>query len=147
MLSIRSAVFAVLLAFGNFAAASAHPAPVDHAISPLLPLSDSDEESTTETGCTSTFYDGRRDYLQLVGTELMLRDRQGLHACRLTEEGTQAFEAGQSNVACSQYRLHIQTLGRTATNAASDSSSTNAILTIDRRGVVATMRGRWGVAC
>ncbi|SEN76703.1 hypothetical protein SAMN05192583_3516 [Sphingomonas gellani] len=147
MLLIRVALFAVLLGFGNFAAASVHSAPVDRAISPLLALSNSDEESTTETGCTSTFYVGRRDYLQLVGTEVMLRDMHGLHACRLTKAGTQALETGKANVACSQYRLQVRTVGQATTNAASDSSSTNAVLTIDRRGVVATMRGRWGVAC
>lgn len=147
MLLIGGALFTSLLAFGQVAAAAVHLSPVDRTLSPLLALSNSDEEATTETGCTSTFYVGKFDYLQLVGTELMLRDPHGLHACRLTEAGTQALEAGKGSVACSEYRLQLRTVGRTATDAATDSSSTNAVLTIDRRGVVATMRGPWGVAC
>ncbi|RYY17183.1 MAG: hypothetical protein EON55_02740 [Alphaproteobacteria bacterium] len=147
MLLIRAALFAALFACGHVAAAAFHSAQENRAIGPLLALSDSDEESTTETGCTSTFYVAGIDYLQLVGTELMLRDPHGLHACRLTEAGTRAFDAGQNSIACSQYRLQLRTIGRATAKAVSDSSSTKAVLTIDRGGIAATMRGRWGVAC
>ncbi|SEN12065.1 hypothetical protein SAMN05192583_2098 [Sphingomonas gellani] len=147
MLLIRAAIFTAVVAGGAFAPAAVRSAPADRASSPLLPLTNSDEESTTETGCTSTFHVANLDHLQLVGTELVLRDTRGLHACRLTEANTRALDEGQRAIACSQYRLQVRRVGRTSTNAASDSSSTRAFLTIDRGGTVATMLGRWTVAC
>jgi len=112
-----------------------------------VPLSDADELSTQETGCTFTFMGTGHDYLQLVGSELMLRDQQGLRSCRLTEKEGEGLETGQGSASCSGYRLHIQATGRATSNAATDSSGGRAILTVDHGGVATSMRGMWGVAC
>ncbi|MGN7999061.1 hypothetical protein [Sphingomonas sp. 22176] len=114
---------------------------------PLVPLSDADEQSTQETGCTFTFTGAGHDYLQLVGSELMLRDPQGLRACRLTEKEGEGLETGRGTASCSGYRLHIQAIGRVTSNAATDSSGGRAVLTVDHGGVAISMRGMWGVAC
>ena len=144
--------FRVLLVTAVVAAAGWAPIPIlaepgVHSRAPLLPLSDQDERSTQETGCTSTFTFSRHDYLQLVGTELLLRDRYGLHSCRFTTVATEDLETGRGNVSCSGYRLRIRSSGRATSNLASDSSSRRAVLTIDRGGVATSMRGIWGVAC
>ena len=143
-------VFRILLFTAVVAAAAGTPVRIHAepgARGPLLPLSDQDERSTQETGCTSTFTRGRQDYLQLVGTELLLRDRQGLHACHFTEAATEDLETGHGSVSCSGYRLSIRSSGKATSNLASDSSSRGAVLTIDRTGVATSMRGIWGVAC
>jgi hypothetical protein len=144
-------LFRVLLFTAVVAAASApislHAEPGARTPAPLLPLSDQDERSTKETGCTSTFTLGMRDYLQLVGNELLLRDRHGLHACRFTVAATEDLETGRSNVSCAGYRLRIRSSGKATSNLESDSSSKRAVLTIDRGGVATSMRGIWGVAC
>lgn len=114
---------------------------------PLVALSDADEQSTQETGCTFTFTAAGHDYLQLVGSELMLRDPQGLRSCRLTEKEGEGLETGQGSASCSGYRLHIQATGRATSNAATDSSGGRAVLTVDHGGVATSMRGMWGVAC
>lgn len=114
---------------------------------PLVPLSDADEQSTQETGCTFTFTAAGHDYLQLVGSELMLRDQHGLRSCRLTEAEGEGLETGRGAASCFGYRLHIQPLGRATSNAATDSSSGRAVLTVDHGGVATRMRGIWGVAC
>jgi len=114
---------------------------------PLVPLSDADEQSTQETGCTFTFTGAGRDYLQLVGSELMLRDQQGVRSCRLTEKEGEGLETGQGTASCSGYRLRIQATGRSTSSAATDSSSGRAVLTVDHGGVATSMRGIWGVAC
>ncbi len=114
---------------------------------PLVPLSDEDAQSTQETGCTFTFTGAGHDYLQLVGSELMLRDQQGLRSCRLTEKEGEDLETGRGTASCSGYRLHIQPTGRSTSNAATDSSSGRAVLTVDHGGVTTSMRGIWGVAC
>lgn len=144
---LRAILCAALVAAGGGAAASLRAEPVGRASSPLVPLTDADETATTETGCTTTFSVGARDYLQLVGTELMLRDGRGLHRCRLTEASSQQFGNGRGGVACSGYRLGIRQTGRPTANAASDSSSTRAVLTMGQGGGGATLRGIWGVAC
>jgi hypothetical protein len=114
---------------------------------PLVPLSDADVQSTQETGCTFTFTGAGRDYLPLVGSELMLRDQQGLRSCRLTEKEGEDLETGQATASCSGYRLRIQATGRSTSNAATDSSSGRAVLTVNHGGVATSMRGMWGVAC
>ncbi|WP_313537476.1 hypothetical protein [Sphingomonas sp.] len=114
---------------------------------PLVPLSDADEQSTQETGCTFTFAGAGHDYLQLVGSELMLRDSQGLRSCRLNATEGEELETGKGTASCSGYRLHIRATGRSTSNAATDSNSGRAVLTVDRGGAVTSMRGIWGVAC
>ncbi len=114
---------------------------------PLVPLSDEDEQSTQETGCTFTFTGAGHDYLQLIGSELMLRDPQGLRSCRLTEREGEDLETGKGTASCSGYRLHIRATGRSTSNAATDSSSGRAVLTVDHGGAASSMRGIWGVAC
>jgi hypothetical protein len=114
---------------------------------PLVPLSDADEQSTQETGCTFAFMRAGHDYLQLVGSELMLRDQQGLRSCRLTEKEGEGLETGQGSASCSGYRLHIHAIGRATSNAATDSSGGRAVLTVDHGGVATSMGGMWGVAC
>lgn len=143
----RVLMFTAVVAAAAWTPVSIHAEPRAQALAPLLPLSDQDERSTQETGCTSTFTVGRRDYLQLVGTELLLRDRRGLHSCRFTTVDTEDLETGRGNVSCSGYRLGIRSSGKATSNPASDSSSRRAVLTIDRAGVATSMRGIWGVAC
>lgn len=144
--------FRVLLVTAVVAAAGWAPIPIlaepgVHSRAPLLPLSDQDERSTQETGCTTTFTLGRQDYLQLVGSELLLRDQHGLHACRFTEASTENLETWRGSVSCSGYRLRIRSSGKSTSNLASDSSSRRAVLTVDRGGGATSMRGIWGVAC
>jgi hypothetical protein len=147
MLLFRVVMFTAVLAAAAWTPARIHAEPRAQARARLLPLSDQDERATRETGCTSTFTVGRHDYLQLVGTELLLRDRQGLHACRFTMVATEDLETGRSTVSCAGYRLRIRSSGKATSNPASDSSSRRAALTIDRAGVATSMRGIWGVAC
>lgn len=114
---------------------------------PLLPLSDLDEQSTQETGCTSTFSVGSHDYLQLVGTELLLRDSHGLRSCQLTTRATENLENARGSIACSGYRLSVRSSGRSVSNVATDSSARRATLAIAQNGVATSLRGIWGVAC
>jgi hypothetical protein len=143
----RVVMFTAVVAAGALTPVRIHSEPLAQARASLLPLSDQDERSTQETGCTSTFTVGRHDYLQLVGTELLLRDRDGLQSCRLTAVATEDLETGRGTVSCSGYRLRIRSFGKETSNLASDSSSRRAALTIDRGGVATSMRGIWGVAC
>lgn len=147
MLLFRVVMFTAVLAAPTWTPARIHAAPRAQARAHLISLSDQDERSTRETGCTSTFTVGRQDYLQLVGTELLLRNQQGLHSCRLTTVATEDLETGRGTVFCSGYRLRIRSSGKATSNLASDSSSRQAVLTIDRAGVAASMHGIWGVAC
>lgn len=143
----RVVMFTAVVAAAAWTPVRAHAEPRARARASLLPLSDQDERSTQETGCTSTFTVGRHDYLQLVGSELLLRDRQGLQSCRFTTVDTADLETGRGTVSCSGYRLRIRSSGKATSNLASDSSSRRAVLTIDRGGVATSMRGIWGVAC
>ncbi|WP_380787769.1 hypothetical protein [Sphingomonas sp. R86521] len=147
MLLFRVMMFTAVVAAAAWTPVRVHAEPRAQARASLLPLSDQDERSTQETGCTSTFTVGGHDYLQLVGTELLLRDRQGLQSCRLTTVETDDLETGRGTVSCSGYRLRIRSSGKATSNLASDSSSRRAVLTIDRGGVATSMRGIWGVAC
>jgi hypothetical protein len=147
MLLFRVMMFTAVVAAAAWALVGIHAESGAQAPAPLLPLSDQDEQSTQETGCTSTFTFGTRDYLQLVDTELLLRDRHGLHACRFTEAATDALETGRGNISCAGYRLGIRSFGKATSNLATDSSSRRAVLTINRGGAVTSMRGIWGVAC
>ncbi|MEG3175606.1 hypothetical protein U1872_05135 [Sphingomonas sp. RB3P16] len=147
MLVSRILLFTAVVAAAVWTPVRTHADPRAQAPAPLLPLSDQDERSTQETGCTSTFTRGRQDYLQLVGTELLLRDQHGLHACHFTEAATDDLETGRRSVSCSGYRLRIRSSGKATSNLASDSSSRRAALTIDRGGVATSMRGIWGAAC
>ncbi|BCA61303.1 hypothetical protein HMP09_0537 [Sphingomonas sp. HMP9] len=143
----RVVMFTAVVAAAAWTPVSIHAEPRAEPRAFLLPLSDQDERSTQETGCTSTFTVGRHDYLQLVGTELLLRDRHGLHSCRFSTVATEDLETGRNNVSCAGYRLRIRSSGKATSNLASDSSSRRAALTIDRGGVATSMRGIWGVAC
>jgi hypothetical protein len=147
MLLFRVVMFTAIVAAAAWTPVRIHAEPRAQARGRLLPLSDQDERSTQETGCTSTFTLGRYDYLQLVGTELLLRDRNELHSCRFTTVATEDLETGRGNVSCAGYRLRIRSFGKATSNLASDSSSRRAVLTIDRDGVATSMRGIWGVAC
>jgi len=147
MLLVRVTMFTTVITAAAWAPVRIHAEPGAEAHAPLLPLSDQDEQSTQETGCTSTFTLGMHDYLQLIGTELLLRDRRGLNACRLTGAATEALETGRGNVFCAGYLLRIRSSGKATANLASDSSSRRATLTIDRGGAATSMRGIWGVAC
>ncbi len=147
MLSFRVVMFTAVVAAAAWMPVRAHAESRAQASAALLPLNDQDEWSTQETGCTSTFAVGGHDYLQLVGTELLLRDQQGLHSCRLTTVATEDLETGRGTVSCSGYRLRIRSSGKATSNPASDSSSRRAVLTIDRAGVATSMRGIRGVAC
>lgn len=147
MLSLRVMMFTAVITAAAWAPVRIHAESGVQAHATLLPLSDQDEQSTQETGCTSTFTHGTHDYLQLIDTELLFRDRHGLHACRLTRAATEALETGRGNVSCAGYWLGIRSSGKATSNLASDSSSRRAILTIDRGGAANSMRGIWGVAC
>ena len=114
---------------------------------PLLPLRDLDEQSTQETGCTSTFSVGSHDYLQLVGTKLPLRDSHGLRFCQLSARATEDLENARGSIACSGYRLSVRSSGRAVSNVASDSSARRATLAIAQNGVATSLRGIWGVSC
>jgi hypothetical protein len=140
-------MFTAIVAAAAWTPVSIRAEPRAQALAALLPLSDQDERSTQETGCTSTFTLSRQDYLQLVGTELLLRDWYELHSCRFTTVAIEDLETGRGNVSCAGYRLRIRSFGKATSNLASDSSSRRAVLTIDRDGVATSMRGIWGVAC
>jgi hypothetical protein len=114
---------------------------------PLRPLTDQDEQSTQETGCTFTFSASGKDYLQLIGSELMLRDQRQLQSCRLGEKAVEDFENGRGAVTCAGYGLRILPKGRSTSNTATDSSGGPAVLTVDQNGTTTSIRGVWGVAC
>jgi len=146
-MSIKVALFGSALAAGTLGAARVPTQASAKPPGPLLPLTYQDEQASQETGCTFTFSSGRHDYLQLVGSELLLRDAHGLRACRLTTAATEDLENGRGAVSCSGYRLRMRPFGRTTSNAATDSSSRRAVLTADRDGAAVRMDGVWGVAC
>ncbi len=143
----RVVMFTAVVAAADWTPVRSHAEPHAQTHAPLLALTHLDERSTQETGYTSTFTPSGHDYLQLVGTELLLRDRHGLHSCRFTAVGTEDLETGRGTASCSGYRLRIRPSGKATSNPASDSSGRRAALTIDRGGVATNMRGIWGVAC
>lgn len=114
---------------------------------PLLPLTEADQTSMAESGCTQRFNQGNDTFLYSIGHTLLMRTATGLSRCSVTEAQFQNFGVGPTTLSCGGRRLVLRPVGRSTPNEASDSNGGDATLTMTQGGHSRTVRGTWGVAC
>jgi hypothetical protein len=114
---------------------------------PLLPLSESDQTSTKEMGCTCTMAVGSRTLVQAIGNELMVRTRGGRQVCRLTDARFRQISGATGTYGCGGVRMTLRKTGRSQSHQESDSFTTPAALTMAQGQTRRTVNGIWGCAC
>ena len=115
--------------------------------SALLPITDADQTSMTESGCTQSFSQGNDTYLYAIGRTMLMRTAAGLNRCPVTEAQFQNFGTGRTTLSCGGRQLVLRPVGRSTPNQATDSNGGDATLTMTQGGHSRTVRGTWGVAC
>lgn len=129
-------------------AQGSHVRPPEALPSRLLPLSDADLATSTETGCQFTFGQGNSTYIFMIGRDFVIRTADGLNKCPILQAQWDGFGTDRRTiVACGGRRLSLQRLGRTEANAATDSAGGGAVLTMAEGARSRTIRGDWGTAC
>lgn len=130
--------FAAIAGLGTTAAAP---------FSALLPLSEKDQMSSKEMGCTASFYQANNTYIQLINRELMIRTSSGLKVCHITAKQDELFSDARGTVSCAGHTLRIQRTGKVIGHEASDSASGPALLTVTVGKKSTPLRGMFGTAC
>ena len=114
---------------------------------PLLPLSERDLRSTSESGCECTFRIGRSTLVRTIGNELTIRIRAGRQVCRITDAQFSALSNGRGTASCAGLRLSLRPTGPVTTHPESDSADGPAALSLSARPPRRWHAGRWGCAC
>jgi hypothetical protein len=136
----------LIAGFGAAAALSAHPAPAA-VPQPLLPLSDADQTSSKESGCTCAFYQGRKTFVQLINRELMIRTAAGRQICHVTEKQSDLLSDAKGSASCGGRTLALKRTGRATDHPEADSTDGPATLTVTLGKSSTPLRGTWGCAC
>jgi hypothetical protein len=151
MQTILAAGVAIGVGYAGMAAVTGAPAPVKQARSaasaPLLPLSESDQTSSKETGCTCSMDVRNRILVQAIGNELMLRTRAGRQVCRLTDARFQQISGATGTYRCGGLAMTLRRTGRPESHRESDSYTVPAALTMVQGRTSRTVNGTWGCAC
>ena len=135
-------------ALATFAGASAIIAqPLSAGRIPLLPLSEQDLSSTSESGCECIFRIGRADLVRVIGNELTLRTRAGRQVCRMTDAQFSALTNGRGTARCAGMRLSLRPTGPVTAHPESDSADGPAALSLSAGRPQRWHSGRWGCAC
>ena len=139
---------AVMLLAGGLAVTGSAAMPARTLLpSALLPITDADQTSMTESGCTQSFSQGNDTYLYAIGHTMLMRTATGLNRCPVTEAQFQSFGTGPTTLSCGGRRLVLRPVGRSTPNEATDSNGGDATLTMTQGGHSRAVRGTWGVAC
>jgi hypothetical protein len=146
-------MFALLLgaagavAFLSPASAWSGARPAAASVSPLRALTEKDQMSTRQMGCTCTFALGRQTLVQAIGNELMVRTAAGRQVCRISDAQFQKLAGGTAKAACGGVQMSLRRTGRTDLSPESDSSSTPSALIVAQGGRQSQLNGSWGCAC
>jgi hypothetical protein len=117
------------------------------ATAPLLPLTERDQTSTRQMGCTCTMEVGNRILVQAIGNELTVRTRGGRQVCRISDAQFRRISGASGTYACGGVQMSLRRTGRVETYPASDSASGPAALTLRQGRTRRTVNGNWGCAC
>ena len=136
-----------LLPFGSPSGAASAVQARGPSSEPLRPLSERDLTSTRQMGCTCTFASRDRTFMQMIGNELMVRNRAGRQVCRITDRQFQRLSGGNGSAACGGVRMSFRRTGRSTLSPESDSSSAPAAMTVSQGRTQRRLAGTWGCAC
>ena len=113
----------------------------------LQPLSEDDQMSTREMGCSCSFEAKQGLLVQAIGKELMVRTQAGRKVCPISDAQFQRFSDGSGASSCGGVRMSLRRTGKTTSHVESDSSTTPASLTLGAGATRRSVSGTWGCAC
>jgi hypothetical protein len=133
------------------AAAALAPSPAKPAATAavvrLQPLSDDDQMSTREMGCSCSFEAKQGMLVQAIGKELMVRTQAGRKVCPISDAQFHRLAGGSGTYSCGGLRMSLRRTGKVTSEVASDSSSSPASLTLGEGRTLRSVSGSWGCAC
>jgi hypothetical protein len=132
------------------AAAALAPSPAKPAAATVVrlqPLSEEDQISTREMGCSCSFEAKQGILVQAIGKELMVRTQAGRKVCPISDAQFHRLAGASGTYSCGGLRMSLRRTGKVTSEVASDSSSSPASLTLGERRTLRSVSGTWGCAC